>query len=170
MKRRRLVLGGAGLLAGAGGLWWALSHERQAEPAHEDLWSQTFPKADGGELHLSAFRGRPLVLNFWATWCPPCVREMPDLDRFQREFGPQGWQVVGLALDHAEAVRQFLARTPVRYAIGLAGPAGAELGRRLGNAKGGLPFTVVFDAQGRITHRKLGEADFEAMRGWVESA
>ena len=92
---------------------------------------------------------------------------MPDLDRFQRQFAAQGWQVVGLAIDAPTAVREFLMRTPVGYPIGLAGLDGTGLSRRLGNEGGALPFTAVFNAAGRVVERTLGEASLEQMQQWA---
>jgi thiol-disulfide isomerase/thioredoxin len=108
-----------------------------------------------------------LVLNFWATWCVPCIQEMPDLDRFHRDFSGLGWRVVGLALDNPTAVRAFLARTPVSYAIGLAGLDGTQLARDLGNDKGGLPFTAVLDRAGEIVHRRLGQTSLAELTAWA---
>ena len=179
MNRRRqlLALGAVGLAAGAAGLGWQLARERRAaeQEALDDaalaesggLWGLSFTRPEGGELAMAGLRGRPLVLNFWATWCPPCVKEMPELDRFQTAFAPQGWQVVGLAVDSPTPVRQFLQRVPVSFAIGLAGLEGTDLSRRLGNERGALPFTVVFDAGGRIVQRKLGETSFDELAAWA---
>ena len=128
----------------------------------------TLKDLGGRAVKFADLRGKVVVLNFWATWCPPCVREMPALDRFHREFSPRGWQVLGLAADKAEPVREFLARTPVGYPIGLAGFGGIELSRKLGNLSGGLPFTVLFDAAGRVAHRHSGETRFEQLAGWAQ--
>ena len=169
-RRRTLLFGGVAASAAAGGLGWAWWHEQQAARFAAQtggVWGLRFPQPGGGELVMQSLRGRPLVLNFWATWCPPCVKEMPDLDRFQRQFARQGWQVVGLAVDAPTPVREFLARTPVSYPVGLAGLDGTSLSRRLGNEGGGLPFTVVFNAAGRVVQRKLGEASLEQMQLWA---
>lgn len=131
-----------------------------------DLWAQRFERPEGGELLLSSLRGKPLLVNFWATWCPPCVKEMPQLDRFSRE-NPQGVQVVGLAVDGPTPVREFLKKTPVGFNIGLAGFGGTELARALGNPAGGLPFSVLFDARGEIAQRKLGETHHEELMQWA---
>jgi thiol-disulfide isomerase/thioredoxin len=163
--RRRLVLGAVAAAALAGGYW--ASRRGAMTQDEQRLWASQFAALDGSKLVLAAFRGRPLVLNFWATWCAPCVREMPTLDRFQREFAAAGWQVVGLAIDRAEAVKEFLARTPVGFPIGLAGIDGADLARALGNDRGGLPFTAVFDAEGRQVERHLGETHYEQLRAWA---
>ena len=165
-SRRRLVLGAVAAASAAAGGYWA---SRRASPsdAEQRLWAARFATPEGGTLALAAFHGRPLVLNFWATWCAPCVREMPTLDRFRREFASTGWQVIGLAIDRADAVQEFLKRTPVGFPIGLAGLEGAELARDFGNDRGGLPFTAVFDARGRQVERHLGETHYEQLLGWT---
>ena len=164
--RRRLLLGAVALASAAAGGYWA-SRRTSPTDAERRLWAAQFATPDGGSLVLASFHGRPLVLNFWATWCAPCVREMPTLDRFQRQFGAAGWQVVGLAIDRADAVKDFLKRTPVGFPIGLAGLEGADLARDFGNDRGGLPFTAVFDARGRQVERHLGETRYEQLVGWT---
>lgn len=172
MKRRHLVLGAAGAAAAGAGVGWNLW--RAPAPVELDaptraFWQASFTQPGGGELVMAPLRGQPLVLNFWATWCPPCVKEMPELDRFAQAFASRGGRVVGLAVDNPTAVRQFLAKTPVSYAIGLAGFDGTELSRQLGNSTGALPFTAVFDRQGRVVQRKLGETSFEELNGWAQA-
>ncbi len=136
------------------------------EGAGAGLWAQTFEQPAGGRLEMSALRGRPLLLNFWATWCPPCVREMPLLDSFYRQQRSNGWQVVGLALDSAGPVQDFLRRIPVAFPIGIGGAGGMSLVRSLGNAGGQLPFTVVFDRQGSVQQRKLGIVEAADLARW----
>jgi thiol-disulfide isomerase/thioredoxin len=168
-RRRIALLGGAATLATVAGAWFALRRDAGDSTAQAALWPLVFETPQGGELRAADWRGKPLVLNFWATWCAPCVREFPQLDRFYREFGPAGWQMVGLAIDGPSPVRAFLKRQPVGFAIGLAGLTGTELARQLGNEKGGLPFTVLFDSRGRLLHRKLGETSFEELAGWARA-
>ena len=179
MKRRLWLMGGAGAAAAVAGVVWqqrreALggAHQAQAADAEPALstWQLKFERPEGGVLDMSRLQGKPVLLNFWATWCPPCVKEMPDLDRFARQFGPQGWQVVGLAVDKAQAVREFLARTPVSYTIGLAGFEGTELSRQLGNDQAGLPYTVAFDVRGKVRHHKAGATTFEELLNWAKPA
>ena len=165
MNRRGWLLGGAGAAAAAAGATWAL---RQQAPSRADgLWALRFAQPGGGELLMSSFQGRPLVLNFWATWCAPCVRELPAIDRFHRQFASKGWQVVGLAVDNVEPVQTFLTRLPLGFAIGVAGVAGLALSRDLGNEVGALPFTALIDAAGVIRHRKLGETSLEELTRWA---
>lgn len=175
---RRLLLGGVAVAAAAAGLGGALWRERRgagAGPAASDpetafLWDLSFTRPDGSTLALASLRGKPLLINFWATWCPPCVKEMPEFDRFHREFGGRGWQVLGLAVDGPTPVRDFLARVPVGYNIALAGFDGTELSRRLGNTKGALPFTVMLDASGKPLQRHLGETTYGTLAGWAKQA
>jgi thiol-disulfide isomerase/thioredoxin len=175
MNRRSLILGGVGLGAAIAGLTWQQSRSaRPASPAALDeassaFWLSSFAQPDGQNLAVAALRGQPLVLNFWATWCPPCVKEMPELDRFARQFNAKGGRVLGLAVDNPTAVRDFLKRAPVSYAIGLAGFDGTDLSRRLGNSSGALPFTAVFDHAGAVVQRKLGETSFDELTGWTRS-
>ena len=174
--RRRLLLAGASaaaLAAGAGLAWRrratsaGASDDAGANPA-EALWQLSFERPEGGTLALAGLRGKPLLINFWATWCAPCVREMPQIDQFYREFNEKGWQIVGLAVDGPTPVREFLAtKLKVGFPIGLAGLQGTELSRQLGNTQGGLPFTVLVDAGGSIAQRKLGETSYEELRRWA---
>jgi thiol-disulfide isomerase/thioredoxin len=177
MNRRHWLMGGAGAAALAAGVAWQQRRGTEAPPAETaaggaeaGVWQMRFDQPDGGVLDMATLRGKPLLLNFWGTWCPPCVKEMPELDRFARQFGPQGWQVVGLAVDNPKAVREFLARTPVSYTIGLAGFEGSELTRALGNTQSGLPFTVAFNRQGAVSHRKAGATTLEELSGWARGA
>lgn len=169
-RRRWLLLGSAGLAAAGVGAWLALHRRGAATDDGMALWPLSFDAPDGGILRAADWRGRPLVLNFWATWCAPCVREFPQLERFHREFGPKGWQVVGLAIDGPTPVRQFLRQHPVGFPVGLAGLDGTELARALGNERGGLPFTAIFDAEGRIVQRKLGETSFDELARMARGA
>jgi thiol-disulfide isomerase/thioredoxin len=169
MKRRSWLVAGAA--AGIAGLVSALWQHRVSAPSAEahSVWGLRFKQPAGGELVLADFRGKPLLLNFWATWCPPCVTEMPLLDRFAQQQRARDWQVVGLAIDNANAVREFLARQPVGFAIGLAGADGVAVTRMLGNRGGGLPFSVVFDREGKIARTKLGQIHEKDLTEWVST-
>jgi thiol-disulfide isomerase/thioredoxin len=169
-SRRRWLISGsvaaAGVAGGVAAYWWR--RRAQRDPAAEAFWALTLDTPAQTPLAMATLQGRPLVLNFWATWCPPCVREMPALDRFYRDHRARGWQVLGLAADNAAAVREFLARTPVAFPIALAGFEGIDLSRRLGNLSGGLPFTVVFGRDGQLQHRHIGETHYEQLAGWAQ--
>ena len=170
-SRRRWLYGavaGAAALGGAGLAWWRFQPHAMQDGAEAALWGMEFDTPTGGApLAMKALQGRPVLLNFWATWCPPCVEEMPLLSRFYTQTKDNGWQMLGLAIDQVDLVQRFLARTPVSYPIAMAGPTGVEWTKKLGNAAGGLPFTVVFDRQGAIQHRKLGQLKPEDLAAWL---
>lgn len=102
------------------------------------------------------WRGRPLLINVWASWCGPCIEEMPELQRFSATQGTQGVQVIGIALDEPAAVRAFLARVPVQYPILIDAQGPADSSVRLGNLKGVLPYSVLIGADGRLIERRIG--------------
>lgn len=157
-------------IAGAGVAWNRQAGHGKSDIAAEVMqafWAAEFDTPTGESLPMSAFQGRPLVVNFWATWCSPCVEEMPLIDVFFRQNQKNGWQVLGLAIDQPSRVRQFMGQFPVSYKIGLAGLGGTELGKILGNEVGGLPFTVVLDAQGHLIQRKMGKLTPEDIRKWT---
>lgn len=169
LGRRAAVAAVAVAAAGAGALFgWR--RFQLGEPGELDaFWTLSFPTPDGGTLQLATLRGRPLLLNFWATWCPPCIEELPLLSSFHAQNRANGWQLLGLAVDRPEPVARFLARSPVGFPIGLAGLEGVELTRQLGNAAGGLPFSVLFDADGRVHDRKLGQLHAPDLARWRQA-
>jgi thiol-disulfide isomerase/thioredoxin len=112
--------------------------------------------------------GQVLILNFWATWCPPCRREIPEFIALQQELGPRGIQFVGIALDKPAAVRDFAQTTEFNYPILLGDEDRTfELFRKLGNRQFGLPFSVIFDRTGQVVYSILGELAPEVVRGQV---
>jgi len=168
-RRRQWMTAGVAvgaLAAGAGVAWWRLAPSEVMTGAEEAFWNSSFEGPEGEVVSLAEWRGQPLLVNFWATWCPPCVHELPLLNAFHASHAPKGWQVLGLAVDQPSAVRSFLRKLPLAFPVGMAGLAGTELSRSLGNLTGGLPFTVVFDATGRVAHRKIGQVSEADLAQW----
>lgn len=171
--RRRALLGTVAAAAGVAGAvlaWQRLQPDQAAPgadaPAESGLWTQSFDTPAGGTLSFASLRGKPVLVNFWATWCPPCVEELPLLERFHADHAAR-WQVVGLAIDQPSAVRKFLGRMQLTFPIGLAGLGGTELGRALGNDTGSLPFTVALGADGSVLHRKMGQVTPQDLQDWT---
>lgn len=123
----------------------------------ERLPPMTLRSLDGRVVTLpTAYAGRPMLINLWASWCGPCIEEMPELQRFAASQGSNGLQVVGIALDDPIAVRAFLQRVPVAYPILLDAPGPADAGVRLGNPKGVLPYSVLVSYDGRLLRQHIG--------------
>ena len=183
MKRRTVIFGGAGLVAIATTAWcaWQSSSRRapaanravglpgtmpqKTEPNPRVLYEATFPDLTGSPVALKRLLGRPVVANFWATWCAPCVEEMPQLDALSKSL-PE-IQFVGIGIDTASNISQFVTKIPVSYPLYVAGHTGIALVRELGNAAGGLPFTVLLDAEGRIFDTILGKVSPEDLNAKI---
>jgi thiol-disulfide isomerase/thioredoxin len=158
------------LAAGLGASWWQRATPPPAEPAVQTLWRQQWPDPGGQPTTLDTLRGQVTVVNFWATWCAPCVEEMPALSALHQQLNQQGRRVafIGVAIDRADQVAEFARRSPVSYPLVVAGAAGSALARELGNSAGALPFTAVIDQNGRIVERTLGIVDLQKVRPQIE--
>ncbi|MEO7399446.1 MAG: TlpA disulfide reductase family protein [Polaromonas sp.] len=174
MNRRKMLYGGVAAvagLAGAGAAWRKFQpHDVPAMPpavAAASFWELSFDTPDGKPLAMSSFRGKLVLVNFWATWCPPCVEELPLLDFFYQENKDKNIQVVGLAVDQPSAVRAWLQTRPLNFPVGMAGLSGTDLSKSLGNQAGGLPFTVLFGTSGQLLQRKIGKMSPEDLASWT---
>ena len=165
---RRLAIAAVALAAAGAGALFSARRFVLDEPDTSGFWDRSFPAPDGRALALAPLRGRPLLVNFWATWCPPCVEELPLLSSFYNENKSNGWQLLGLAVDKVEPVARFLTKSPVSFPVALAGLEGVELTRELGNTAGGLPFSVLFDARGQLRERKLGQLHERDLKAWYD--
>lgn len=166
---RRLLLTGAGLGAAALGASFAWRRQQAPAPVALAFWARRFPGLDGAELDVARWRGQPLLVNFWATWCPPCVKELPEINQFYNEAKGKGWLVLGLAIDKAEPVKAFLQKTPLDFPVALGGSDGLALVRELGNPAGGLPFSIIFDEHGEISWRRMGVTHLHELRELARS-
>ena len=169
VRRRWLLAAVAGAAAlGGAGLAWRTYRSQPAAPTDESgLWQLEFATPAGSHLSMSSLRGKPLLLNFWATWCPPCVEELPLLNGFYQENLAKGWQVLALAIDQLEPVKHFLVNSPLAFPVAMAGMPGIEVSKSLGNLSGGLPFTVVLGSDGLVAHRKMGKVSAADLRAWT---
>jgi thiol-disulfide isomerase/thioredoxin len=165
-----LIMAGA-LALGAGLYFGARVNTPGAGLAGADasaLLGVALPDVSGKQEALAQWKGKVLVVNFWATWCTPCREEMPEFVAAQRELGGRGLQFVGIAIDDADKVRQYAQEIGLNYPALIGGYGGIELSRTLGNHVGALPFTVVVDRSGRIAHTQLGPLRDARLRGILD--
>ena len=155
---RWLVVALAGLLALGAGAYVARTTTTPS-PVGKDataLLGTSLPDLDGHEQSIGQWRGKVIVVNFWATWCAPCREEMPQFVRTQTALGDKGLQFVGIAVDEADKAQQFAKEIGVNYPTLVGGMGAMHLSATLGNDLMALPFTVVVDRAGRIAHTQLG--------------
>jgi len=156
----------AGIAAAALGIYAghrATEPKAPADSAVAAFFSSKLPDTNGAPIDLATLRGQPVVINFWAPWCGPCVEEMPELSALAQEEKARA-KFIGIGIDTAANIQTFLGKVPVTYPIAVAGFGGTELGRQFGNDVGGLPFTVILNAQGDITFRKMGRVHADELR------
>jgi thiol-disulfide isomerase/thioredoxin len=149
---------------------WIFKTELADDPAIKAFFANPWQTPDGKSVETKEWRGKVLVVNFWASWCPPCVEEMPTLDKLQAEFKSQNVLFVGIGIDSPSNIREFLEKTPVSYPIVIGGLEGSNISKQMGNAQGALPYTVIINAQGKATSSKLGKISEEELRSVIKSA
>jgi thiol-disulfide isomerase/thioredoxin len=165
MNKKTFVIIFAALLAMAVGVsvQWLFNSRSNTEIAQIPL-EFSFPDTADQMQSISQWRGKILVINFWATWCPPCIKEIPDFIKLQSEYQQQGVQFVGIAIDDKAAVQDFLNGISINYPILIAGDAGIVISHQLGNIIDAVPFTIVINQQGQAIFRQPGELSAEELR------
>ncbi len=172
-RRRWIVAAIVAVVMAGAGAWVSSLRNAPAPPvdfAVATLLAQTLPDPAQKGIALERYRGRVLVVNFWATWCPPCVEEMPELSTVAAEYAPRGVEVVGIGVDYPNKIAQFAAKWPVSYQLLVADKIGYELSRQFGNRSLGLPYTVVIDTRGQVTKRILGRFNGKELRAALDGA
>lgn len=172
MTKKIALWGGLALIFVLLGIFVGTQRWQPEEPdsqAGQQLYAQDFPTLYGDRQPMSIYRGTPLVVNFWATWCSPCVEEMPDLEALQHELKDQHKKIIGLGVDSAEKMRTFAETHRITYPLYVVGVPGLELSRLFGNKAGGLPFTVLIDAQGVTRKTYIGRLDMDELRRDIAS-
>lgn len=155
-RREFLLLAGIGAAAAATGFLAGPLVLKRGSGGAEALGREAFPDLAGNMRQIAEWRGRVVIVNFWATWCAPCREEIPMFQAAREFYAPKGFEIVGIAIDSAVKVGEFVDNLKIRYPILLAGANGLSLMRELGNTVGGLPYTVLLDRTGSIVNRKLG--------------
>lgn len=164
-----IAVAAASLLVGIGGAWWRLAPSAVSTQGSEMMFALTFPDPDGQPLPLARWKGRLLVVNFWATWCPPCVEEMPDLQQVRDEYAARDVEIIGIGIDSPSKIKQFREEHGISLPLLVAGAGGSELGRALGNSAGALPYTVLLSREGRVLRQKLGQIKPAELRAWLDA-
>jgi len=167
MKRNFLIFAPIALLFGIIGIYVGMKRTEPApvaDTAVSTLFAQTLPDTQGKQQALSQWKAHPMVVNFWATWCAPCVQEMPELSSLQSELGSRHIQIVGIGIDSPSNIAEFSQKYKIAYPLYVAGMSGTELSRQLGNHAGGLPFTVLVGSDGKVKKSYLGKLKFEELR------
>lgn len=155
-RRKALIAGAVGVVAAAAGALVSLGLQRSTDRSSAALQAAKFKDLEGRTRQLGEWKGKFVVCNFWATWCPPCREEIPMLIALSKKMKPKGVEVVGIAVDYEAKVRNFVKDYNVAYPVLVAGPDGLDVMRAAGNVVGGLPFTAFLDRDGKIVHEKLG--------------
>jgi len=182
-KKNYLVYAAIAIACGAAGVWANLKTSKPAgEPAAKPaaagtaaaapvaaLYQQKLKDGKGVEQALAQWQGKPLVVNFWATWCAPCVEEMPELSALQGEQAAKGLQIIGIGIDSPANIAEFAEKHKIAYPVYVGGMSGTDLSRQLGNAHGGLPFTVLISADGQVKKTYLGRLKFDELRADLAS-
>jgi thiol-disulfide isomerase/thioredoxin len=174
MNRRQMgIITGMSLVGLAAGLItasWIYRDGTASEESVAALLANSWTKPDNTAVNTAEWQNRVLVVNFWASWCPPCVEEMPALSDLQDEFASKNVLFVGIGIDTPSNIRQFLETTLVSYPIVRGGLQGSKIGKALGNTQGALPYTVVINAKGKVANTKLGKINEDELRKQIKAA
>ena len=172
-RRQILIITGMSLVGLAAGLItasWIYRDGTASEESVAALLANSWTKPDNTAVNTAEWQNRVLVVNFWASWCPPCVEEMPALSDLQDEFASKNVLFVGIGIDTPSNIRQFLETTLVSYPIVMGGLQGSKIGKALGNTQGALPYTVVINTKGKVTNTKLGKINEDELRKQIKAA
>jgi thiol-disulfide isomerase/thioredoxin len=135
-----------------------------APSAATNLYAQSLNDLAGKPQALSQWKGKPLLVNFWATWCGPCVQEMPELSAMANEEAGKRFNVIGVGIDSPSAMSEFATKHNIKYPLLVGGMGGTDLSRAFGNTNGGLPFTVLIGADGQVRKTYLGKLKFDELK------
>jgi thiol-disulfide isomerase/thioredoxin len=172
-RRQWILISAISLLALAAGVFsshWISKTGLASDPSIKSFFSNTWQSPDGKPVNTENWQGKVLVVNFWASWCPPCVEEMPTLDKIQAEYAAKNVLIVGIGIDSPSNIRDFLSKTPVDYPIVIGGLNGSNISKEMGNSQGALPYTVVINAKGKSTYTKLGKISGDELKNAINSA
>ena len=172
MNRNTLLIGIVALAFAGIGIFFGVRHTTPSpaeDSAVDKLLTQSMTDASGKPQSLSQWQGKPLVVNFWATWCAPCVEEIPELSVLQNEIQSKQVQILGIGIDSPSNIAEFAGKYKITYPLYNGGLDGTALSHQLGNKAGGLPFTVVIDRDGKVKRTFLGRLKMDELRKEIAS-
>ncbi|HJV75557.1 MAG TPA: TlpA disulfide reductase family protein [Noviherbaspirillum sp.] len=167
MKKKIIVFSITTLLFVALGIFFGVQRitpSAAGQSAVNTLLAASLPDTHGQAQKLSQWKEKALIVNFWATWCAPCVEEMPELSALQKEVAPRDIQILGIGIDSAVNIGKFAEKYQISYPLLVAGVGGVELSRQFGNQAGGLPFTVLIGKDGIVKKTYLGRLKMDQLR------
>lgn len=175
LKKNQVAIGVVAIAFAAAGIWFGARKSPSPTPPAavqntaagtpvDELFQQQLKDAQGVQQALAQWKGKALIVNFWAPWCGPCVEEMPELSALQGEIRSKNVQVIGIGIDSPSNIAAFAEKTRIDYPVYVAGLSGTELSRKFGNTQGGLPYTVLLGADGKVLKTYLGRLKFGELR------
>jgi len=165
------AVGAVAAAAGYGTHLWRIGSlgASPADDAARAILGSRLTTLDGHPQTLESYRGRILIINYWATWCTPCREEIPLFVRFQREYASNGVQFIGIAVDQVDKVREFASDFRINYPLFIGGLDAVELSRKAGNKAGVLPYTLILDRSGAIASSLVGELTEARLRTQLQT-
>jgi thiol-disulfide isomerase/thioredoxin len=142
----------------------AVAASAAAPSAATNLYAQSLNDLAGKPQALAQWKGKPLLVNFWATWCGPCVQEMPELSALANAESGKRYNIIGVGIDSPSAMSEFATKHNIKYPLLVGGMGGTDLSRAFGNTNGGLPFTVLLGADGQVRKTYLGKLKFDELK------
>ncbi|PRC91343.1 TlpA family protein disulfide reductase [Solimicrobium silvestre] len=167
MKSRFLITSLVAIVFGGFGLYFSSLHAEKPQVS-DALYASSLPTVpaapNGAAKSLAEYRNKVVVVNFWATWCGPCVQEMPELSAMQTELAAKKISFIGIGIDSPDSMAEFAKKYKITYPLFVAGMSGTQLATDLGNRSGGLPFTVILDKSGAVVKTYRGRLDMTQLR------
>lgn len=162
MNVKNLLIILLALLALAAGVWVRqIAHTANQQVTQVVNFS--FPDSSGQAQSVDQWRGKLLIINFWASWCAPCLQEIPEFMQIQQEFREKGLQFIGVAIEEAETLLPYLQEQQINYPVLIAGDAGIIQAQQLGNVSNAVPFTLIVNPAGEVVHRHPGALSREKL-------
>ena len=161
MNKNTLYILFVGIIALTAGIFVQRLSISDPVKATSPLLEFSLPDLSGKQRSITEWQGKIRIINFWATWCPPCLKEIPEFIKLQNQFNDKDLQFIGIAIEDKQSVEEYLSTIDINYPILIGGDEAITLSQQLGNIVNAVPFTLIIDRQGQIIHRQPGELSKE---------